>query len=71
MKVKVECHSGYAYPERPAAVQFDDRRFEILEVTSEWRTPRGKHFQVRLSDKREIELVFDEELNDWQAVETV
>jgi len=71
MKVKVECHSGYTYPERPVAVQFNDERSDILEVISEWRTPRGKHFLVRLSDKREIELVFDEESNDWQAVGTV
>ncbi len=71
MKVKVDCHSGYAYPERPVAVQFDDDKFEILEVISEWRTPRGKHFLVRLPDKRDIELVFDEESNVWQAVGTV
>ncbi len=68
MKVKVECHAGYAYPERPTALYIKNDRFDIKQTAAEWRTLRGKHFRVKLSDEREIELIYHEDLNEWEAI---
>lgn len=67
MKVQVECHSGHIYPERPVALKFENERLEILEIISEWREPSGRHFRVRLSGEREIELAYDENNDEWEA----
>lgn len=67
MKVQVECHSGYAYPERPMALILENERLDIIEIQSEWRTLSGKHFRVRLVDDREVEVVYDENEDEWHT----
>jgi hypothetical protein len=67
--VKVECHSGYTYAEKPVAIDLGSERFEVLEIISESRTPSGKKFQVLLKNGREIELDYDEDKDMWELTE--
>lgn len=65
MNCWVECHSGYAYAERPTAVYWDDIRHEIDEILSRWRTPEGSAFQVRTTDGEILSLLYQEDSDQW------
>ena len=69
MRTRVECTAGYAYPERPVAFWWDERRLEVRELRKEVRTPQGKRFVVETGDERLFELEYDEETGEWQVVE--
>ncbi len=62
----VECHSGYAYAERPIAFYWEGTRLEVELIETEWRIPDGKCFLVRARNGGHFELVFDEEYDAWR-----
>ena len=62
----VECHSDYAYAERPQALTWEGRRHEIVEIFSRWHSPEGPHFRVRVEDGQEFDLVYHEATDEWQ-----
>jgi hypothetical protein len=67
--VKVECHSGFTYAERPVAVEMDGKRLEIIEIISQSRTPMGRKFIVRFKDGTEVELDYDDNKDEWEIRE--
>jgi hypothetical protein len=67
--VKVDCHSGYTYAERPVSVEIDDQKMEITKIRAESRTPTGRKFKVQISDGREIDLVYIENKDEWEMSE--
>jgi hypothetical protein len=64
----VECHSGYAYGERPIALQWEGERLAIEEIEASWRTPDGRRFQARVEDGRVFDLSYVEFDDTWQIV---
>ena len=66
MRDLVECHSGYAYAERPVALQWEGQRLEITEVEAEWRIPGGRCFRVHVQDDRRFELFYGELYDEWR-----
>jgi hypothetical protein len=62
----VECHSGFTYAEKPAALTWDGQRLEIDEILAAWRTPGERRFRVRVHGPRVFELAYREAGNDWQ-----
>jgi hypothetical protein len=60
----VECHSEFAYAERPTALTWDGKRMEVQAVLAAWRTPGSIHFRVRTND-RVYELAYSEADDDW------
>jgi len=62
----IECHSGYAYAERPVALTWEGQRVEIVEILAQWRTPDMKCFRVLTSDGQEFELSYREATDEWQ-----
>ena len=62
----VECHSGYAYADRPTAFQWDGDRLEIDEIEARWRIPGGQRFRVRVLDGRVFELFYGELYDEWR-----
>ena len=67
MDAAVECHSGYAYAERPIALQWQGERLEIKTILAEWQTPDGKHFRVQTTDDQNFELIYRIAENAWKA----
>lgn len=65
-RLQVECHSGYAYAERPVALRWEGQRLDIERVEAEWRAPGGKRFRVRTRDGRLFELFYEELLDQWR-----
>jgi hypothetical protein len=63
---RVECHSGYTYAEKPAALWWEGQRLEIAEVETEWRIPGGRCFRVRTQENRRFELIYGELNDEWQ-----
>ena len=66
MSERVECHSGYRYAERPAALWWEEQRLEITEVETQWRSPGGPSFRVRVQDGRRFELFYGEHEDEWR-----
>jgi len=62
----IECHSGYAYAERPVALTWEGQRVEIVEILVQWLTPDMKCFRVRTNDGQEFELSYREATDEWQ-----
>ena len=65
----VHCHAGHAYPGRPLALRWEDKRLEVAEVLSEARTPLGKTFRVRVEDGRVFNLEYNEVEIRWEIRE--
>ena len=65
----VECHSGFTYADKPAALIWEDRRREIIEITARWRSPEKRYFRVRTSNGQDFELSFSEADNEWQITQ--
>jgi hypothetical protein len=65
---KVECHSGYAYAEKPLAVHWEGQRLEVASIEAEWRTPAGRSFRVRTRSGQRFELAYIELDDNWQIV---
>lgn len=61
----VECHSGFAYAERPVALRWQDERLEIDLIEAQWRTPQGKYFRVRTQDGQIFVLCYAEQSDEW------
>jgi hypothetical protein len=62
----VECHSDYAYAEKPVALTWEGRRLEIVALLSQGRTPDEKHFRVRTSGGQVFELAYVEASGEWK-----
>ncbi len=56
----VECYSGSTYGERPMALTWQGKRYTILEILSQGRTPQVKWFRVRTEAGDLFELSFNE-----------
>jgi hypothetical protein len=67
MGALVECHSEYAYAERPIGLTWEGRRLEIVKILAEWRTPDEKHFRIRTQDGQQFELSYRETTLEWQV----
>lgn len=63
--IRVECHSGYAYVDRPAALYWEENRLEIGEIIQRWRTPSGWTFLVHTRNNRTFEISYDISLDSW------
>ena len=62
----VECHSGYAYAERPIAFYWEGERLEVSTVESSWRSPAGRYFRVLSSAGSRFELIYNEADDAWE-----
>lgn len=62
----VECHSGFAYAERPVALTWDGQRLEVESVLAAWRTPGERRFRVRTRNLLIFELTYCEIDDRWQ-----
>jgi hypothetical protein len=65
----VECHSGFTYADKPVALTWESRRLEIIEITTQWRSPKARHFRVRTSNGQEFELSYCEADNEWRIIQ--
>jgi hypothetical protein len=65
-KDPVECHSGYAYAERPTILYWEGQRLEIESIQAQWRIPGGRRFRVKTTDQREFELFYGELYDEWR-----
>ena len=68
----VECHSGYAYAERPTAFTWQGQRLIIAKILSQGRTPQAKWFRVSTTNGQVFELSYVEAVverpseHEWQ-----
>lgn len=62
----VECHSGFAYAERPVALTWQGKRQQVAVILDEGRTPGGRFFRVRTVEGQLFRLEYDEANDAWQ-----
>jgi hypothetical protein len=51
MKIEVECHAGYRYPERPLAFTLGGKRLEVDQVLDRWYGEEAVFFKVLAEDR--------------------
>ncbi|MGA2505438.1 MAG: hypothetical protein ABSG01_15255 [Anaerolineales bacterium] len=74
MTDSVECYSGSTYGERPMALTWQGKRYTILEILFQGRTPMVKWFRVRTEAGDLFELSFNEAAgespleHEWQIL---
>ena len=61
----VECHSEFAYAEKPIALTMNNIRLEVTEILSRWRSPGAIHFRVDTAARQIFELTYDEATDAW------
>jgi len=71
-KVEVECYSGHRVNERPVAFMFENRRWEIVDVTDRWLEggvqpgrPALDYFRVKTSEGRVFLLRYNSLFDAW------
>jgi hypothetical protein len=62
----VECRSDSEYAERPLALTWQGRRFEIAEILASWRGPNEKGFRITTVDGMAFDLAYREIPDEWQ-----
>ena len=62
----VECHSGFAYAERPVAITWQGQRRIVAALLEQARTPAGRRFRIRTRDGQEFELIYFEATDEWE-----
>ncbi len=62
----VECHSGFAYAERPVAFWWEGQRLEVKNVMEAQRIPEGRRFRVTTESGQQFELLYNESQDEWQ-----
>ena len=62
----VECHSGFAYADKPMAFLWQGQRLLIAEIQAEGRTPQVRWFRVITMDHQVFRLSYSEETDGWQ-----
>jgi hypothetical protein len=63
----VECHSGFAYADKPVALTWQGERLLIAEILAQGRTPQTRWFRVITMDGQVFVLSYNEETNNWQT----
>ena len=63
----VECRSDSEFAERPLALTWSGRRYEIAEILARWRGPNEKGFRVQTTDGAAFELTYREVPDEWQV----
>ena len=63
----VECRSDSEFAERPLALTWNGRRYEIAEIIARWRGPNEKGFRVKTADGIAFELMYRELSDEWQV----
>jgi hypothetical protein len=64
----VECHSSFAYAERPLVFHWQQKRYAITEILKTWDAPDSRHFRASVADGRVFELVYSTSLDTWQII---
>jgi len=66
--IRVQCHSGYTYAEKPVAFNYRNEDYKIDKIEKEWREPEEKHFLVLTRNKKIFELCYNDHKNEWSLV---
>ena len=70
--IEVECYSGYRANERPIALTFENRRWQIEEIIDRWYEgglrpgqPAMDYFKVRTTEGRTFLLRYNSLFDAW------
>ena len=73
--IKVSCHSGHSYADRPISFVWEQKRYEITEIEREWLEPGEKHFIVQATkaetphDEKRFEICYHTREDIWRLNE--
>jgi hypothetical protein len=73
--IRVTCHSGRSYADRPTSLVWNGERYEITEIEREWLEPDGKHFIVQATgtetprDAKRFEICYYTKEDLWRLNE--
>jgi hypothetical protein len=67
----VECYSGQRFGEQPRSFCWQGKRYLVERIEKEWLEPGQRHFRVLTRDDGRFELVYNEQQDNWEAVQLV
>ena len=67
--IRVRCHSGYTYAERPESFIYKHEYYEVEGVEWQQRKPQGVHFGIITRDREFFELCYNDCKDEWSLVE--
>jgi len=65
---RVECYSGFEYPERPTAFTWQGERLTVTKINESSLTPEGKTFRVTTENGQRFTLKFDQQADCWSII---
>ena len=63
----VECRSDTDYAERPLAVEWLGRRYEVAEILARWRGPLERGFRVKTAEGQAFDLTYQDSTERWHV----
>ncbi len=63
--LRVRCHSGYTYAQRPQQVFWEDDWQDVIRIAQEWQTPQGRAFQAVCRNQKVLVLHYIENTEEW------
>ncbi len=69
--LEVNCYSGHTYAERPRSFLWQGTEYKVDVIEKEWLEPGKKHFLVRTSDYKLLELCYNKTDQRWSLTELV
>lgn len=62
----VECHSGFAYADKPLAFTWQGQRLQVAEILAQGQTPQARWFRVITMEQQVFLLSYNGEADAWQ-----
>jgi len=77
IRIRVECHSGYRADEYPRCFYWNDKRYDIIQVTDRWYQggmDPGQHvsnyFRIETACRGQYLIKHDLEYDTWYLVQS-
>jgi hypothetical protein len=67
--IRVQCHSGCQYADRPTSFVWQDTGYEVKVIENEWLEPGERHFVVRTMGEKRFEICYHEREDSWSLRE--
>jgi hypothetical protein len=71
IKALVECYSGARYGERPLALFWEGKRYEIAGIQRQWRLPEGPCYRVITQEEEKFDLIYLQVEDEWRIFSLV
>jgi hypothetical protein len=70
-RIDVECYSGHRFGEQPRSFLWQGEKYLVQHIESAWLEPGHRHFRLLTIGDGRFELVYNEQIDIWEAVQLI